>query len=225
MPKLIWTSGHGESAEMTFKTHWENIYSTKMPEQVGWYKPHLQTSLAMINRTGVGNEANIIDVGGGASTLVDDLLDTGFEHITVLDLASAALDRARSRLAERSAKVRWIEGDIANVDLSPGYYDVWHDRAVFHFLMATESRKRYVDQIRRALKAGGHSIIATFAPEAPPKCSGLNVMRYSPEQLHRELGKDFVLHEHSKERHITPGGVKQMYLYCRFQNVAVFPIL
>lgn len=205
---------------MTFKTHWENVYSTKVPEAVGWYAPHLQTSLALINGTGVRKEARIIDVGGGASTLVDDLLDAGFAHITILDLAKVALAQMRSRLAERAAKVQWIEGDITNIDIPPGYYDVWHDRAVFHFLIEDESRKRYVNQMRRALKGGGHIIIATFAPEAPPKCSSLDVMRYSLEQLHRELGKDFILHEHKKELHVTPGGVKQMYLYCRFQKPA-----
>ena len=143
---------------MTFKAHWENVYSTQVPEEVGWYAPHLRTSLALINGTGVSKEARIIDVGGGASTLVDDLLDAGFAHLTILDLAQVALAQVRSRLAERAAKVQWIEGDITNIDLPPGYYDVWHDRAVFHFLIEGESRKRYVNQMRRALKGGGTSL-------------------------------------------------------------------
>jgi len=205
---------------ITIKTHWEKVYSTKAPEQVGWYEPHLQTSFALIKRTGVRQESRIIDVGGGASTLVDDLLDAGFEHITILDIAPTALAQARSRLAERAAKAQWIEGDVTDIDLPPGYYDVWHDRAVFHFLTEPESRKRYVDHMWRALKASGHIVIASFAPEAPPKCSGLDVIRYTPEELHHELGKDLILHEHRKELHVTPGGVKQMYLYCRFQKLA-----
>ena len=203
---------------MTAKTHWEKGYLSKAAEQVGWYESHLQTSLAMILRTGIGKAANIIDAGGGASTLVDDLLNAGFENITVLDIASTGLDRARSRLGERAATVQWIEGDVTCVDLPINYYDVWHDRAVFHFLTEAEPRQQYVAHMRRALKPGGHLVIATFAPEAPPKCSGLDVVRYSIEQLQRELGTDWISHEHHKELHTTPGGVKQMYLYCRFQK-------
>ena len=202
---------------MTYKTHWETVYTTKTPDQVGWYEPHLQTSLAMIAKAGVGRTASIIDVGGGASTLVDDLLNAGFKHLTVLDLASAALGRACSRLGERAALVRWLDGDVTRVDLPPGGYDVWHDRAVFHFLTEADDRRRYVTTLRRALKPGGHVVIATFAPEAPPKCSGLEVVRYSPERLHEALGNDLLLHEHHKELHLTPGGVEQRYLYCRLQ--------
>ena len=205
---------------MTAKTHWEKVYSSKAAERVGWYVPHLQTSLAMIIRTKIGKEAKIIDAGGGASTFVDDLLNADFENITVIDIALTGLDQARSRLGERAATVQWIEGDVTSIDLPANFCDVWHDRAVFHFVTEAERRKQYVTHMRRALKPGGHLVIATFAPEAPPKCSGLDVIRYSQEQLHRELGAHWVLHEHQQELHVTPGGVKQMYLYCRFQKEA-----
>ena len=200
---------------MSLKTHWEKVYSSKAPEQVGWYEPHLQTSLAMINRPNVSRDAKIIDVGGGASTLVDDLLHSGFKNITVIDVALSALEQARLRLGERAALVRWLDEDVTRVALPANYYDIRHDRAVFHFLTEIEPRKRYVSQLWRALKPGGHLMIATFAAEAPPKCSGLNVFRYSVEQMQSELGTDWILHEHQKELHLTPGGVEQMYLYCR----------
>lgn len=203
---------------MSAKTHWEKVYSSKAAEQVGWYEPHLQTSLAMINRTNISKDAKIIDVGGGASTLVDDLLGAGFEKITVIDIALPGLDQARLRLGERAAVVQWIEGDVTDVELPADYYDVWHDRAVFHFLTDAELRQQYIAQMRRALKPGGHLVMATFALEAPPTCSGLDVVRYSREHLQSELGAEWILHEHQKELHLTPGGVKQMYLYCRFQK-------
>lgn len=202
---------------MNRKTHWEHLYSTKGQEKVGWYKPHLRMSLELIYQTGVNKEAKIIDIGGGASTLVDDLLDYGFNHITVLDLSSTALTLTRLRLGEQAKDVEWIEGDITRVSLPESYYDVWHDRAVFHFLISPMDRKKYVEIMRRSLKPRAHIIIATFSPEAPPQCSGLNVSRYSHEQLHAELGEELELKEYREELHITPGGVKQQYIYCYFQ--------
>ncbi|PMR68464.1 class I SAM-dependent methyltransferase [Halomonas heilongjiangensis] len=203
---------------MTTKPHWERLYATKPSHRLGWYEPSLQTSLALIRRTGVTRAAPIIDVGGGASTLVDDLLEAGFEDLTVLDIAAAALAQARARLGERAGRVRWIEGDVTDVILPDDHYAIWHDRAVFHFLTDAEDRTRYVDRLWRALTAGGHIVIATFAPEAPPTCSGLAVVRYTPEGLHRELGASLTLREHHQALHVTPGGVEQRYLYCRFQK-------
>ena len=205
---------------MSAKPHWETVYSSKGAEQLGWYLPHLCTSLAMIEQAHLPKDAHIIDVGGGASTLVDDLLTAGFEHITVLDIATHALAQTRSRLEQRAALIHWQEGDITRIELPAHEYDLWHDRAVFHFLIQTAHRQHYLNQLHRALKPGGHLVMATFAPEAPPRCSGLDVVRYSLEQLQRELGTDWRLHEHQSVPHVTPGGVEQMYLYCRFQKPA-----
>jgi SAM-dependent methyltransferase len=203
---------------MDSKSHWERIYATKPPDRLGWYEPNLLTSLALIQRTGVARSAPILDVGGGASTLVDDLLDAGFEELTVLDIAAAALVQARTRLGERAERVQWLEGDVTELSLPAGHYAVWHDRAVFHFLTDAEDRAGYADQLWRALAAEGHVVIGTFAPEAPPTCSGLEVVRYTPDALHRELGASLILHEHRQALHVTPGGVEQRYLYCRFQK-------
>lgn len=201
---------------MDYKSHWETIYTTKAPTEVGWYEPHLRMSLEFIVRSGVRPEGRIIDVGGGASTLVDDLLARGFRHITVLDLSPAAINLAKARLGKHAADVVWIEADITHVTLPEQYYDLWHDRAVFHFLTMADDRRRYVDAVQRALKPGGHLIVATFAPEAPPQCSGLEVVRYRPEQLQEELGASFALLESCHEGHLTPSGMSQPYLYCRF---------
>ncbi len=203
---------------MKSKSHWENVYLTKPPEHVGWYKPHLHTSLAMIANTALGVNARVIDVGGGASTLVDDLLEQGYEQLNILDLSSAALSAARSRLGAPASKVKWIEGDVKTVELPPAYFDIWHDRAVFHFLTKADDRKKYMENMQRSLKGDGHVIIATFSPEAPPKCSGLEVQRYTPELLQTELGESFALEEHKSELHVTPSGVEQMYLYCHFRR-------
>jgi ubiquinone/menaquinone biosynthesis C-methylase UbiE len=203
---------------MKSKSHWENVYSTKSPEHVGWYEPHLHTSLAMIANTAVGVNAQVIDVGGGASTLVDDLLGQGYEQITILDLSSAALSATRSRLGAAASKVKWIEDDIKTVELPPAYFDIWHDRAVFHFLTKADDRQQYMNNMQRSVKGDGHVIIATFSLEAPPICSGLEVQRYTPELLQNELGESFELQEHTSELHLTPGGVEHMYLYCHFRR-------
>lgn len=202
------------------KAHWDNLYSTNRPEQLGWYEPHLRISLEMIAAAQLGKDARIIDVGGGASTVVDDLLDQGFEHITVLDLSEAALSLSRSRLGDRASKIQWLEADITSTQLPLSYYDLWHDRAVFHFLTSSADRRKYARTMRSSVKPHGHIVIGTFSPQAPPKCSGLNVQRYSPELLHQELGKDLQLHDHRFEVHVTPGGVEQTYGYCRFQKPA-----
>lgn len=205
---------------MSQRAHWEKIYSTNQPDQVSWYKPHLETSVNWIGELSLGKDANIIDVGGGASTLVDDLVEIGYRSITVIDLSRTALALTKKRLGERAALVTWIEGDITSMDLPVHHYDLWHDRAVFHFLTSSEQQQRYVENLSKALRPGGHVIMATFSVEAPPKCSGLPVQRYSPEELERILGSAFVLKKKSKELHVTPGGVEQMYLYCLFKKVA-----
>jgi len=203
---------------MNQKDHWEQVYSTKPTDKVGWYKPHLQTSLSWIKELGLTEDAPIIDVGGGASTLVDDLWDAGYRSITVLDISEKALSSIKARLGKRAELVTWLEGDITAVDLPTHRYELWHDRAVFHFLTAPEQQRKYRDNLLKALRPDGHLIIGTFAPEAPPKCSGLPVQRYTPDQLERMLGEEFKLKRNHKELHVTPGGVEQMYLYCHFHR-------
>lgn len=204
---------------MERKDHWEQVYSVKPAARLGWYKPHLVTSLAWIRELNLAKDAPIIDVGGGASTLVDDLIDLGYRSITVLDISENALAAVKSRLGKNTELVTWMPGDVTTVELPEHRFELWHDRAVFHFLTETTDQKRYRDQLLKSLQPGGHVLIGTFAPEAPPKCSGLPVQRYDHERLQDALGVKFELIDHHKELHVTPGGVEQMYLYCRFQKL------
>ncbi len=205
---------------MNKRKHWEEIYSTKPTEKLGWYEPYLQTSLTWINDLELSRDAQIIDIGGGASALVDDLLGKGYKLITVLDISKSALSSVKIRLGEKAESVTWLEGDITAIDLPEKCYELWHDRAVFHFLTEPEQRQQYRENLLNALRPGGHVIISTFALEAPPKCSGLPVHRYAHEQLGNTLGEEFELEKYDKELHITPGGVEQMYLYCQFRRLA-----
>ena len=175
---------------MDAQTHWEKIYTEKAPDAVSWYRSHLETSLALIEQA-AGLSASVIDVGGGESTLVDDLLTRGYENITVLDITQTAIDANRKRLGKASERVQWLVADITHVDLEPSAYDVWHDRAVFHFLTSLSDRLAYVRQVTRAVKPGGNVIVSTFGPEGPTKCSGLEVVRYDAESLHQEFGVRF----------------------------------
>ena len=205
------------ASDMGRREHWEQVYSSKPSERLGWYKPRLQTSLEWISTLGLDRGAPLIDVGGGAATLVDDLLDQGYTAITVLDLAEPALELIKARLGERSTAVTWLCGDITELLLPRNAFELWHDRAVFHFLTEPEDRERYRENLCRALRPGGHVIIGAFAPEAPAKCSGLPVQRYDLDALRETLGSEFALRRHKKELHVTPGGVEQMYLYCEFR--------
>jgi ubiquinone/menaquinone biosynthesis C-methylase UbiE len=199
---------------MEVKTHWEHIYETKDPAKVSWYQEHAQVSLHFIQNSGIQKTDHIIDIGGGASTLVDDLIAAGFQHISVLDVSARSLQLARQRLGARASGVNWIEADITQADLPAQAYDLWHDRAVFHFLTQPVERQHYIDLVRRAVRVGGHVIVATFAPDGPERCSGLDVIRYSPESLHREFGGDFDLTESAYESHHTPFGTEQKFIYC-----------
>jgi len=199
---------------MDAQTHWENIYDKKAAGAVSWYRPHLETSLELIEHAAPERSAAIIDVGGGESTLVDDLVARRYENITVLDISQIALDVTKKRLVSASEKVRWLVGDITTTKLEPCTYDVWHDRAVFHFLTAIEARLAYVRQVAHAVKPGGHVIVSTFGPEGPTKCSGLDVARYDAESLHKEFGVRFRLLESAEELHRTPVGTVQQFLYC-----------
>ncbi len=199
---------------MVSQAHWESVYGAKQPTEVSWYRPHLDLSLRLIEEAAPRRDAAIIDVGGGESTLVDDVLDRGYTDVTVLDIAAAALDVARKRLRDRQRCVEWLCGDITAVALAARRYDVWHDRAVFHFLTQAADRAAYVRQVARALKPGGHVLVATFGPEGPVQCSGLDVVRYDAGALHREFGAAFRLVKHWTEQHRTPAGALQQFTYC-----------
>lgn len=201
-------------ASVDAKTHWENVYTTKRPEGVSWYRSHLETSLALVERAAPSHETSIIDIGAGESTLVDDLLARGYENVTVLDVSPTALEVTKKRLGLLAERVHWIAADITQVQLESLAYDVWHDRAVFHFLTSIEQRAAYVRNVAKAVNPGGHVIVSTFGPEGPTKCSGLDVMRYDAESLHNEFGKRFRLEESLKELHHTPFGTTQQFLYC-----------
>ncbi|GAB5604797.1 class I SAM-dependent methyltransferase [Sideroxyarcus sp. TK5] len=199
---------------MDRKQYWEGVYSTKSPQEVSWFQKHADISLKLIHDAGLGKDAAIIDVGGGASTLVDDLVNEGYTDITILDLSSAALDVAKRRLGKSADTVHWMCGDITRANFPTHCLDVWHDRAVFHFLTDPADRQAYIDLVMRAIRPGGHVIVATFGENGPTQCSGLPVMRYNPESLHNEFGGGFVLVEHQEEVHHTPAGKTQQFIYC-----------
>lgn len=208
---------------MAKRDHWNAVYDKKGSETVSWYRPHLDLSLEFIERSRVPLDAAILDVGGGASTLVDDLVSHGFTRVSVLDLSASAIDIARERLGPRADGVRWIVGDVTQVALEPGAYDLWHDRAVFHFLREADERRRYVQQVLRALKPGGYAIVATFGPEGPEKCSGLEVARYSADEIHAEFGGAFEKIDSRTEVHETPWGSEQQFVYCYCRSTATRP--
>jgi ubiquinone/menaquinone biosynthesis C-methylase UbiE len=199
---------------MNRKQHWEQVYTTKPSDSVSWFQNHAAQSLRLIHQTGLGKDAAIIDVGGGASTLVDDLLNMNYSDLTVLDLSSVALEVAKKRLASHADRVQWMVDDITRAEFPLNRFDIWHDRAVFHFLTELSDRHAYVERVMRSVRPGGHVIIATFAEDGPDKCSGLPVMRYQPEGLHAEFGDAFLLLGHQKETHNTPTGALQHFVYC-----------
>ena len=205
---------------MNSKKHWNQIYSSQPPDNVGWYKPHLETSLAWIEDLNVDPHEPIIDIGGGASTLVDDLLERGHKNLTVLDLSKSAIQITQKRPGNASSAVTWLVGDVTEIELPSRYYLLWHDRAVFHFLIEPGSQQKYKEALLDSLKEGGYFIIGTFTPEAPPQCSGLPVQRYDSELLTKTFGDRFELKRQRNEMHTTPGGVKQSYVYCLFQRTA-----
>ena len=204
---------------MSNRTHWETIYSKKKPNQVSWYRKHLDNSLKMILQTNVSKEKAIIDIGGGNSTLVDDLIENGFADISVLDISSKAIEESKKRLKHRAGNIDWIEADITKVALPENKYDVWHDRAVFHFLTSSDDREKYIDLVMRSLKIGGHIIVASFGLNGPQKCSGLDVVRYSPETMHDEFGEHFKLVKSATEIHETPFETTQEFIYCYCRKI------
>lgn len=204
---------------MRSKSHWEHIYATRATDSTSWFQLHAERSLRLIEESGVARDAAIMDVGGGASVLVDDLLDHGYRNLSVLDLSGAALGQARERLGDRAGRVRWIESDVIAAPLAPHSIDLWHDRAVFHFLTDAADRAGYVAQVRRAVKPGGCVIVATFAEDGPAECSGLPVRRYRADRLHAEFGGGFDLVRHEREAHTTPGGKIQQFVYCYCRKI------
>jgi ubiquinone/menaquinone biosynthesis C-methylase UbiE len=199
---------------MTTKTHWDSTYEQHGSAHVSWFRPHLDLSLDLIRHAAPSPQAAIIDVGGGASTLVDDLLAAQYRDVTVLDISAAALAVAQNRLGSAASSVSWIDGDITRIELAAARYDVWHDRAVFHFLTSPADRERYVATVKRALKPGGHVIMATFASDGPEKCSGLPVARFDAGSLHAQFGGQFELLDSRRETHLTPTGKEQHFVYC-----------
>jgi len=196
------------------KRHWETVYRTKDVHEVSWFQSEARRSLDLITRVSPDRSAPIIDVGAGASVLVDDLLAAGYLDVSVLDVSEAALEISRGRLGTDAAKVKWMRADVRRAQLDEGAYAVWHDRAVFHFLTDAADRAAYVEQVRRAVKPGGYVLVATFAEDGPEYCSGLPVVRYSAEGLHSEFGTDFQLVRSEHEDHRTPAGGEQSFLYC-----------
>jgi ubiquinone/menaquinone biosynthesis C-methylase UbiE len=205
---------------MNAKSHWEKVYSSKPSASLSWYQAHADLSLRLIRDAGVSHAASIIDVGGGTSPLVDDLLLAGYTNLTVLDLSATALTEAERRLGPVAKQVRWIEGDVTKVSFQVDEFDLWHDRAVFHFLTHPADRAGYVEAVLRSVKPGGHVIVATFAEDGPATCSGLPVMRYGAAALHSEFGEPFSLLWHEKEAHHTPTGRIQQFVYCYCRKVA-----
>ena len=206
-----------ETAPDPRREHWETVFREKEEGEVSWFQERPKTSLDLIARTGLDGSAKIVDVGGGASRLVDGLLDAGYSDVVVVDIAEAALAKARERLGERAERVRWIARDLLQW-IPDTTFDVWHDRAVFHFMVRPEDRAVYLANMRRAVKPGGHVIIATFAKNGPEKCSGLPVQRYEPDELAAQLGSEFRLVESMHEEHATPAGKMQAFQFSRFQR-------
>lgn len=205
---------------MQSKQHWETVYASKNSDEVSWFQEHAQLSLNLIRNHAIPLTASILDVGGGASTLVDDLLADGYSEITVLDISGAALAKTKARLGINADSVHWLEADILDTPLPADTYEVWHDRAVFHFLVQPAARQLYLESLYQSVKPGGIVIMATFAEDGPMKCSGLPVARYSAAELSAEFGeKNYKLLSHTKEIHHTPGGNDQKFTYCVFERI------
>lgn len=204
---------------MQSKGHWEKVYREKPSDGVSWYQEHAEMSLRLILRFGPNPNAQIIDVGAGASTLSDDLLRLGYENLTVLDISAAGLEVARQRQGVNADRAAWIEADVTTASLPHHRYDLWHDRAVFHFLTEPEDRERYIQTMTASLKPNGVALIGTFAEDGPSHCSGLPTMRYSAASLAIVLGNQFESLEHAYEDHCTPHGATQKFLYACFKKL------
>ncbi len=202
---------------MNQKAHWDKVYSTKPAEAVSWFAPHLETSLKLIHTASTNKDAAIIDIGGGESTLVDDLFIEGYRNLSVLDISQKAIDVAKGRMGQNANRIQWYCADIMQARLPEAYFDIWHDRAVFHFLTKQSDRDQYIERVKRSVKHGGYVIMATFGSEGPTQCSDLDVERYDTQKLHDQFGDSFQLLQSSTEIHQTPMGTTQQFLYCFFR--------
>ncbi len=199
---------------MSTSTHWESIYGTKAPDAVSWYRPHLDVSLGLIERAVPDRSASILDVGGGESTLGEDLIRRGYRHVAVVDISWTALRVSSRRDTPGPVPISRVCADVTHLPFAPWSFDLWHDRAVFHFLTAPEDRGAYVEQVTRTVRPGGHVVVSTFGLEGPDCCSGLPVERYDANRLHSQFGGRFRLVENATEVHITPRGAPQQFVYC-----------
>lgn len=195
------------------QAHWEKVYQTKPPDSVSWYRQHLDVSLELLELSGQSSTSRVIDIGGGASTLVDDLLDRGMTDVAVLDISEAALAVPQARLGARGTTVNWLVADVLRVDLAEASFDFWHDRAVFHFLTEPMDARTYAQQAARAVTSGGYALIAGFAPDGPERCSGLPVARRSADDIAQVFAPAFTLQLTRAERHVTPRGATQSFAY------------
>jgi SAM-dependent methyltransferase len=199
--------------------HWRQVYGSKAEAQTSWFRPHLEESLRLIDALRLPPEAPVVDVGAGRSTLVDDLLARGFIDVSALDISADALAQSRARLGNAARKVRWLEGDVLEAHLPPARFDLWHDRAVFHFLTEAAERDRYLAQCARSLRMGGFALVATFAADGPDTCSGLPVCRYDAAALAAEFGPRFETLAHSREQHRTPFDTTQSFTYLLLRRI------
>jgi SAM-dependent methyltransferase len=199
------------------QAHWENVYQTKSERDVSWFQETPEISLDLIRATGAGPAASIVDIGGGASRLADALLDQGYRSVTVLDLSDKALTTSRARLGARASEVKWVVADVTKWQPA-GTFDVWHDRAAFHFLTDPQDRFAYAECVRKAVRPGGHVIIGTFAPDGPKRCSGLPIVRHDHTTIGEMLGNSFRLAESRRHEHSTPWDAIQKFQFSRFRR-------
>ena len=201
---------------MNRKNHWEKIYAEKSPCDVSWFQTKPDMSMKLIERSGVAKDAAIIDVGGGASVLVDHLCTEGYSDLTILDISAKALAHSQERLCDTTECIEWIDADVTAFEPQKSFA-LWHDRAVFHFLTESSDRKKYVDVLTRGLAKGGQLIIAAFAIDGPTRCSGLDIVQYDEAKMSAELGERFTLLEEIIEVHVTPTGSEQKFQYFRYE--------
>lgn len=200
-------------------THWDNVYQAKQPAQVSWFRPHLDVSIELLERAGLSRDTRIIDIGAGASTLIDDLLARGVQWVTALDISAAALQLTRDRSGDRAMQVRWIVGDVTQIDLPPDSIDIWHDRATLHFLTDADHAAAYVRIASHAIVRGGHAVIGGFASDGPEQRSQLPVVRRDPEDIAALFGDSFALVAARREIHETPRGAPQAFAYALLRRL------